>query len=323
MLRTVRFLLEYAGVRLVGWVAQILSLQAARAAGRRLGRFAFDVLKIRRGVTLQNLARAFPEKSEQEIDLLGRATYEQFGMMMLEYLRVPALQPSDILRLVQCDDHSPLDTALAGGKGGVLLTGHFGNWEYLGAWLSAKGYPVTYMFQNQANPYVGRLIRRYRERMGMQVVPRGIALREYLKALHSGRFVAALADQDSGRHGVFVEFLGRQASTPTGPARFALKTGAPIVFGVTVRDADGNLHARFESVPVAQKETAPSDALKETVAAYTRTLEKWILKYPDHWFWMHRRWKTPAPEQSPGEGGAHENLPQAAHRENQQVEAAE
>ncbi|HHL72044.1 MAG TPA: hypothetical protein ENJ29_06005 [Bacteroidetes bacterium] len=294
MTKKIRHLLEYAGVRLLTAVVTAVPLTAARGLGRALGWLTFTAVRIRRDVTLENLRHAFPEKDEREIKAVALATYKQFGMMMVEYLRMPKIRPQDIFSLLHVADDSPLRQAHAAGKGAILLTAHFGNWEYLGIHVTASGYPTTYLFQEQSNPLVDALIRDYRVGIGMDVVPRGMAVRSTLRALQKGRFVAFVADQDAGRNGIFIDFLGRPASTPTGPARFAIKAGAPVVFCLCYRDEGGDLHGYYETLydPATAGAASPDETVRTILTLYNRTLEKWIRDYPDHWFWMHKRWKT-------------------------------
>ncbi len=295
MTKKIRHLLEYFGVRLLGAAAMTLPLGMVRMLGRGLGWLTFRVIRIRREVTLENLRNAFPEKSAGEILALGLATYKQFGMMMVEYLRMPKIRHEDIFKLLQVDDDSALKKARDAGKGAILLTAHFGNWEYLGIHVTASGYPTTYLFQEQSNPLVDKMIRDYRVGIGMDVVPRGMAVRSTLRALQKGRFVAFVADQDAGRNGIFIDFLGRPASTPTGPARFAIKAGAPVILCLCYRDETGNLHGHYETLyePTQSEKKSTEETVRSILTVYNRALEKWIRDYPDHWFWMHKRWKTP------------------------------
>jgi KDO2-lipid IV(A) lauroyltransferase len=132
--------------------------------------------------------------------------------------------------------------------------------------------------------------------MNMPSIPRGAALRGILKALREKKFVAILADQDAGSNGIFVDFLGRPASTGRGPAAFVLKTQAPIVFCVAIREPNGRHRVEAESLTFDLSQNGPAlseeEKLKFVTQAWTRVLEKYIRQYPDHWFWMHRRWKT-------------------------------
>jgi KDO2-lipid IV(A) lauroyltransferase len=306
-MRRLKHWLEYQGTLLLLFLAQTLPYAWVLALGKVLGKFTFSVLRIRRRVALENLAHAFPEKSAAEIKHIAKRSYENSGMMMMEYLRLPKLSEIEFAQIITCDDETPLHQALAMGKGAICLTGHFGNWEYLGAYLAARDYPMVYLYQEQNNPYVDALIYKIRTQMRMPSIPRGAALRGILKALRERKFVAILADQDAGSNGLFIDFLGRPASTARGPAAFVLKSQAPIVLGFAIRQPDGRLRAEFELLTFNFSEHASQQKaggngqrlegdeeqkLRIITEAWTRVLEKYVRRYPDHWFWMHRRWKT-------------------------------
>jgi KDO2-lipid IV(A) lauroyltransferase len=162
---------------------------------------------------------------------------------------------------------------------------------------------MVYLYQEQNNPHVDALIHDIRTKMRMPSIPRGAALRGILKALRERKFVAILADQDAGSNGIFVNFLGRPASTGRGPAAFVMKSHAPIVFLVAVRQPNGRHLVEAELLTFdfspngshGANDAAEWDEeqkLHKITAAWTEVLEKYICQYPDHWFWMHRRWKT-------------------------------
>jgi KDO2-lipid IV(A) lauroyltransferase len=298
-MRRLRHWLEYQGARFLLFLAQTLPLSWTLALGKILGKFTFSILRIRRRVALENLTQAFPEKSAAEIKRLAQRSYENFGMMMVEYFRLPKLSETELRQRVSFalpKEQNPFEQALALGKGAICMTGHFGNWEYLGALVAYMHYPMVYLYQEQNNPFVDALIRDIRTQMNMPSIPRGAALRGILKALHEKKFVAILADQDAGGNGIFVDFLGRPASTGRGAAAFVLKTQAPIVFCVTIREPQGRhrIEAELLTFDFSQNGTVLSEEekLKFVTQAWTKVLEKYIRQYPDHWFWMHRRWKT-------------------------------
>jgi Kdo2-lipid IVA lauroyltransferase/acyltransferase len=103
-----------------------------------------------------------------------------------------------------------------------------------------------------------------------------------------------LADQDARRHGVFVPFFGRLASTPEGPARLALQTGAPIVYGAVRRLADGRHRLDLDPPYFAEGGTSEEN-VRAVTAWHTARLEREVRASPENWFWLHRRWKTPPP----------------------------
>ncbi len=218
--------------------------------------------------------------------------------MMLEYLRLPKMPAQEITALAQFrtpEDAAKWHQAVQNGKGAVCMTGHFGNWEYMGA-MVAQRFPMAFLYQPQNNPYVDAFIRRTRAHANMHSIPRN-SLRDILKALRQKKFVAILADQDAGRNGIFVNFMGRPAATAPGPAAFVLKTGAPILFVCSLRQPGGR-HL-IESEALYFDDLPPhwsaEEKLRHITQSWTGILEKYVRRYPDHWFWMHRRWKTPPP----------------------------
>ncbi|MFQ5627246.1 MAG: lysophospholipid acyltransferase family protein [bacterium] len=298
-MRKLKHYLEYMGVKFLSWLIALLSLNHARALGRLLGRLTFSVFRIRRNVTLTNLKHAFPEKIATELFEIAAKTYEHFGMVMVEFLRVLALpQNAAYEAIINVKNNTILEAAHKAGKGAICLTAHFGNWEYAGGWLAYRGYPMVVMVQEQSNPYVDKMFRLCRKRMGMHTIPRGTAMRSYLKALKAGEYAVMLADQDAGQDGVFVDFFGKKASTAAGPARFHLKTGAPILMFMTYRDDDGQLNMEIEKLSLPQGTNDKEKALLEIMQAYHHCIEKWIRRYPHHWFWMHKRWKTQPQKQT-------------------------
>src|SRR5262245_10938990 len=207
-MRKLKHLLEYCGLWLLVQAVAALPHRTMLGFGAGLGRFTFSVLRIRRRVALDNLRQAFPEKPGQEILAIGRRNYENFGMMMLEYLRLPKMSAPELAACVsfRTPAHAaPWHQAMEKGKGAVCMTGHFGNWEYMGA-MVAQHFPMAFLYQPQNNPYADALIRRTREHVRMSSIPRN-SLRDILKALRQKKFVAILADQDAGRNGIFVNFM--------------------------------------------------------------------------------------------------------------------
>lgn len=308
-MRKLKHFLEYCGLRLLCALAALLSLRALLALGRGLGKFTFSVLRIRRNVALDNLRHAFPEESAAVILALARRNYENFAMMMMEYLRLPSMSQAELARLASfrsAQDSAPWFETMNAGKPAVCMTGHFGNWEYLGVML-AHHFPMVYLYQSQNNPYVDRFISNTRARVNMRSIARQ-SLKDIMKAFRQNKFVAILADQDAGKSGIFVNFMGRPASTAQGPAAFVLKTGAPILFVFSLRQPHGRHIVeseclRFDDLPEHWSE---AEKLHHITQAWTNVLEKYVRRYPDHWFWMHRRWKTAPPLQKEAPSGLQE-----------------
>ena len=256
-------------------------------------------LGLRRHVAESNLARAFPERSQTDRRAILEEHYREVGRVAWEYPRLPALvAAADGEVVAEVRGLENLQAAHALGRGVILLTGHYGNFELLGARLGRLN-PVDFVVKPLSNPRVEAMVEQWRRRAGVGSIPIGIGARHVFRALRERRWIAMLADQDARGSGVFVPFFGTQTSTPPGPAAFALRTGAPIVMGFGYRRSDGR-HALdiLPALPLPPGEGP--DAVRALTAAHAAALEGAIRLRPPMWFWLHRRWKTPPP--APGGG---------------------
>jgi KDO2-lipid IV(A) lauroyltransferase len=275
-------------VRGFGVAARVLPLNAALALGAGLGWVAFHIARIRRDVVMTNLRQGIGG-DDKALEAIGTRCYENLGRGLVEYLRFPLLTREFVQETVKAVGRESLDSALARGRGVMAVTGHFGDWELMGAAFSLMGYPVHLLVGEQHNQRVDDTMNAYRQVAGVGIIPMGVAMRRVLQTLRKNEIVALLSDQDAHEEGVFVDFLGKPASTPKGPAAFALKTGAAMLPAFIVREGKTGKHTvYFESAIYPDK----TSTIYSLTKSYTDKLESYIKQYPDHWFWPHRRWKT-------------------------------
>jgi len=294
-MKRISYFFEFLLVYIFGIFVILLPLKIALWFGRRLGDAAFFMLKIRKNIVLKNLTFAFPGRSSDEIFSIAKDTYRFSGMSFVEFMRFPKLKHININDYVEFEGLEHLDKLVAEKSGAVLVGAHFGNWEMMGAAICKKGYPLDVLAFKQHNEYFNDWIDSYRNLMGIGLIQLKFAFRTGLKAIRNGRFVAFLADQDAGkRDGIFVDFFGRNASTNQGPAVFALKSDVPIIMGFCMRSESFFKH-KVKFVPVDfHKSGNFEEDVKNLTALHTKIIEGFIKKYPAHWFWYHKRWKTPA-----------------------------
>lgn len=276
-----------------------LSWDGARRLGRFLGVIAFDLVRIRRRETLENLAASFPELGKTARVRMARECYRGFGATFLEIFLLPRLRACDFSERIRFSDPESFARIRAEGTGAVLLTGHLGNWELGGAAAAALGHPTWVLVARQRNPRVDEYVRRAREDAGMRVLYVEEGLRAGLRVLRRGEFLVFLFDQDAGRDGVFAPFFGRPASTPLGPFRFARLARCPILMGLCRREADGRYFVELPPPLWVRTDLPPEAAEREALRAANSLLEDAVRRYPEQWFWMHRRWKTRPPEGVP------------------------
>jgi KDO2-lipid IV(A) lauroyltransferase len=296
-LKPVRHRLEYGLLRGLASVCDGLSPAAASNLGGALGRIAWDVLRYRREVALENLAEAIrTDAVREERERIARMAAENLGRTLAEFIRFARLPAQRVRELAPLVGSEHFDRAREVGRGALLVSGHFGNWELLGSTIAAHGYPVDVFTGRQTNPHVDAFAKRLRRSRDLGVIPGDAASpRRILRSLRAGRFVAFLFDQDARSRGIFVDFLGRPASTPRAPARLALRAGCPLIFGVLVREGPGSYRAHvgpsLHPDPTAER----ADEILRLTRGMTRELESWVRRHPDHYLWTHRRWKTRPP----------------------------
>ncbi len=281
-------------VSIFGWWCRRLPKEWALQLGSGIGMLCYYLIKKRRQIALNNLQIAFGSHltKSQRIEIC-KASFINVGKTCIEFLRFPKLNAKNIWDEVSVEGAENLHTALGGGKGAIVFLPHFGNWELLslvyGALIPDRAKAIAFPLKNASlNTYIWQ----HREQMSLRLIPRKRAIRETLRALKNNEAVGFFADQNAGPEGVFVNFLGKPASAVRGPATLALKTGAPLLFSLSIRQPD-NRHHVYISPPI---HPTLSDDFERDIETYTaqmlKQLEAYIHKYPEQWLWLHNRWKT-------------------------------
>lgn len=294
--KQIRHRIELAGARFLLILPRLLPYRAAVRFGGFFGIIAFDLVRIRRRVTLENLERALGDRlDDRERIRVGRASYVNFAKSMVEMASLGRLSRHRIRDLVTFVDAVNLDDALADEKGVMIVTGHFGSWELLGAAAVAYGYSSAFLVGEQSNRLVDNLINDLRTGAGIEIIARGIAARGVFEYLKKNHLVAMLSDQDAKKAGIFVDFFGIPASTYPGAAQFSYRSGCPIVCCYIVRQRDETHRAFFLPAIRPDKSGDKADEVKRMTAAFTKAIEDFAALYPEQYFWAHRRWKSKPP----------------------------
>ena len=284
-------LLEYFAFSLLGSFVRLWPLRNVQKMGATLGETVYAI-GFRKRITQKNLRNAFPEKNSHELNALARASYRSIGTALFEFLWFPCLTAERVREISRIENPHVVRELHARGKGIILLTAHFGNWELLAQGMHVElGLPISIIVKPQSNPLVDARINRWRTRWGNKVVPMGIAVREILRTLNEQGVVGVVADQSAPKESTAVDFFGRKAPTYEGPAVFSLKTGAPLMIGFAVRQADGTYRSHFEEIPSADLSGFTEGNILELTRRHVAVTEQYIRQYPDHWMWMHKRWK--------------------------------
>ena len=291
---------QYAAIRGAVGTLDLFGFRGASRVGAWLGGLGYRPLGIRRGVVERQIRAAFPDWTSARVTEVARAAYRSLGRTFVETAVLPSYSRDQVLGLFErVENWEAIERARALGRGVIVLTGHIGNWELGGAYIAARGMPLDAVARGMENPLFDAYLTRTRRRIGMNVVHDADAVREVPRALRAGRAVAFLFDQGAvGLASTWVPFFGRMAKTPRGPAVFALRLGAPMVFGAAIRQPSGRFAISFEPVETVRTGDREAD-VDAMVAAYTGVLERWVRRVPDQYFWHHRRWKHQRPGTPP------------------------
>ncbi len=274
---------------------QALPSGTVDALARGLAALAF-ALGIRRRVTLDNLARAFPERSAAERRAIARAAYANMARVVVDSLRTLGTTPAQLLAEVEVEDFGPVERALAAGRGLLVATAHLGSWEMFGAAM-AQRVPLHAVVRPLRGGVNARLVEA-RERAGLRLIPARGALAAMVAAVRKNEVVAMLVDQAiGGKHALFVPFFGRPAAMTPALSMAALRTGAPTLVVVALREK-GRLRFRVEGPFELPRTGDRARDLWTHAARVTAALERIIREAPEQWLWLHRRWKLAPP---PGE----------------------
>ncbi|MBX2990002.1 MAG: lysophospholipid acyltransferase family protein [Bacteroidetes bacterium] len=284
--------IEYFLFSCVDWLARRLSFRWAGKIGAWLGGVVFSVIGYRKEITLDNLRKAFPEKHEEDLQVIARRAYRNYGIALVESLWASGQSAEELRKIVRATNPEIVHNARKAGKGVLLLSAHFGSWEFLSTSVPlVLELPFGMIAQRQRNKHIDALFETNRSRFGNFIIGMGTSTRKVLKALADNHVVLILGDQSGPKEAVFVEFFGRPSATHRGAAAFSLKTGAPIVMGVLVRQPDGTYTITFEEVDQSGLDSSSEEDITKLTQRHVAILERWIRTNPDHWLWMHKRWK--------------------------------
>lgn len=291
---------EYGLVVLIRASVRPMPSRLVAFCGRALGLAFYLADGPHRRLATANLRAAFPLRSAGECRALARSTFMHFGRLLVELLKFSTLSPEKMRARLEVDGLDRIEQAHAGGRGVLLLAGHFGYWEMLGIGHPLFHRPLGVVVRALDNPHLNALLERIRTATGNIMIYRRGALRRVLRELAANRGVAILIDQHiHGSDAVVVDFFERPAATTTALAALALRTGAPVIPVFALPLPGGRYRLIYEHAVVPPAEDSP-DPVRDLTQRCTDVLEMYVRRYPHLWLWMHRRWRTVEPAEPVG-----------------------
>ena len=296
--------LTKTGSRFFGWltllvcslIVRFLPVRCLYAFAESLARIGFLIAVKQRKIALETLSIAFgQEKSHQELRKIAKDCFTFMASSGLETLFF--MKYTQLLKeRVVIENKHILDEALSRAKGVILVSGHFGNFPLMMLRLAFEGYSVGGIMRPMRDQRVERMFSKMRDSLGLRTIstqPRKACVEATIRALRNNEVISFQLDQNFGSgSGVFVEFFGQKAATATGPVVFALRTKAVILPCFIVRQKDNTHRIIFEQEFNLKQEDDFNRMVLLNIQRLTEIIESYIRRYPAHWGWIHRRWKT-------------------------------
>ena len=282
-------MLGYYSVRFISWIVCRLPLCMQKGLADALGSLAVRFCpEWRLEMAKANIQECLGVDKTTS-GKIAEDSLRRFGRMVVEFLRFPLLTKANVLDLVDVEGWEYLEEAVAGGKGAVLASGHFGNWELFGATVALRGFPLVSIARHQNNGAMNRLVNEYREMVGQKIAyNRGennfIKIVRLLKQKH---FIGVLYDQDTNDIGVKLEIFGKSCIVPDGAAALGRIGRAPIIPMFIHNGEWGKSKIKiYPPIYCQGKEDYP-----RVMHILVDVLEQEIREDPSMWFWVHDRWK--------------------------------
>ena len=286
-------MLAYWAMKVISGLLCILPGFLRRIFAHFLGWLSWYIVPAwRRHMSIENIKECLGVDDARAAEI-AEASVHRFGRMVIEVLRYPLLDKYNFTDIVKFNGLEYLDAAYKQNKGVIIATGHFGNWEMLGAALALLQYPILSITRKQNNGAMDRFINDYRKMVGQKVVYNHgeNSMLAICRILKEKKLLGVLYDQDTGKDGIHLAIFGKACVVPPGAAELSRLMGSAILPCFIHNNEDGTMTVNFYpplfTPKTADRKADVSGIMKELVVI----LEQEIIKYPSMWFWVHDRWK--------------------------------
>lgn len=250
----------------------------------------YQVTGYRKKVVFTNLRNSFPDKSEAEITVIGKAFYRHLCDVIVEAIRVFSISEEEITRRCPVTNPELADAYFEQGRSVIIAGGHYNNWEIAGIICNPQmKHQLVGIFSPLADPFLNRKMIESRGRFGLEMLPTK-KVKEFF-ANNTHRLTATIfgADQSpsNAKNAYWTTFLHQDTAVMFGTEKYAQEYNYPVLF-VRVRKLSRGYYDMSFDLLEENPASSPYGAISE---AHTRALEKQILEHPEFWLWTHKRWK--------------------------------
>ena len=285
--------LLYAILRVLMVILSIFSIESNLTFARFLGRMLWKYFHKGRQRAIDNLTASFPDKDSQWVEKIGKRSFEQIAMLTVDMLFMPRMVTrSNWRKYSSYTNVEQVKWLMQQGKGLLMVTGHYGNFEIMGYLLGLFGYNIYSISRALDNRYVNDYLYGVRQQAGQKLVEKTGASKVISKIVTDGRTLCFIGDQDAGPKGIFVDYFGRKASTFKSVALCAMNYNVPIGVAFS-RRRDNKFFFEIEvNRIIFPEEWQDKDNPMEWITAeFTKAIEEFVRRDPSQYWWIHRRWK--------------------------------
>lgn len=285
--------LVYLAVRFVACILLMLGYERCMRLSNALAWLVYKVDRRHRLVADENLRLAFPDLDDTQRDAMVRGVYRHFIGLVVSMIYLPRhFHITSWKRYLDIDEPKPLIAALLSGRPLMIVTGHFGNWELGNYVFGLLGFRMASVARRLDNPYLHDYILSFRARWGHELLDKSEDYERMLEVLQQVGILATLGDQDAGQRGLYVDFFGRPASTHKAMALMALQYRTPILVMGGAKTGEPMRHRTLiEDIILPEDYDDHPDAVRVLTQRMTAGIERMARRYPEQYFWLHRRWK--------------------------------
>ncbi len=284
-------------VMFYSWVSRLVPITIWVHLGKWLGSLLYILARRHRHISLINMKFAFgDEKEESEMRDLIKRTFQHLAMMGHEWLRLRKITEKELLSRIEVQGKEHLLAAKKKSPSVILLGAHFGNWEYAHLYYAHTIGPLNFIVRKVDNPFIENERVKYNTKFGVNILDKENGLRPAIKRLKKGEDLVLFPDQTASFEGIPVNFFGKKTNTLHLPVSLAMKYSIPIVPMFIVRQKNRKSHRLIFLPEIEIKDKTAQNALETYTQQQNDVIEKMIRKYPDHWLWIHRKWKCYHPE---------------------------
>lgn len=287
----------YALYRIGEFLALRLPVRVSYAAACALADIFSAVSHRDRDAVIDNIRTvAAGNADEKKIKRMARQVFRNFAKYLVDFFRFSLYDEKYVKRSVGVEGLDNIDKARARGKGVIALSAHIGNWELGGHVLSMLRQPLYAVVMTHRNRKINDFFSKQRTFSGMKPIEIGMGLRSCYNALKSNGLLAVLGDRDFSKKGIYIDFFGKPALIPKGPAVLSYRTGAVIVPTFMIRQEDDTFRFFFEEPIIPEEGGAEEAAIERLARKYSQVIESYVRRYPAQWYMFRRVWNEASDE---------------------------